>query len=202
MNIQVNENGNFAFISNNEIKLITSSFNIHQHPNDKNAILFNDKFEPTEEGSLSVQFDKLTINGKKPQVENIFQLKGVLFNDIPLKQGQQPSLDRENDPNYIIFRLQTTYEAMLNFIESNAHKDYPQLKYNDGKLVQKEYYCDFQTFSIRVTLNYYYLANNQISHILMSGNVEKVALPVKAYHYSDNGNTHHTYEVFYWQRNA
>ncbi|SED21719.1 hypothetical protein SAMN04489761_4657 [Tenacibaculum sp. MAR_2009_124] len=203
MNIQVNENGNFAFIQNNKIKLITSTFNVHQHPRDKEVILFNNSFKSTEEGSLVVKFSDLTINGIKPPIQNIDYVKGVLFTDVPLRPHTQPTLTRDNDPNYLVFKLQDTYEKLLTFLKANVYQGFPK-EYNDslGKLTKIEYYCEFQTFHVRVTLNYNYLASNpaKVSHILMSGHTEFVNLPLKAYHYDAQGNKTYTYEVFSWQR--
>ncbi|CAA0215031.1 hypothetical protein [Tenacibaculum maritimum] len=82
----------------------------------------------------------------------------------------------------------TTYEDMFKFItehKSNVGGE----KFQNGKLVEKEYYCQFHSFAIRVTLRTYYKASkpNLISHILMFGNVAKVVKPTKVFRYDNTG---------------
>ncbi|MGG8495950.1 hypothetical protein ACQY1Q_06015 [Tenacibaculum sp. TC6] len=205
MNIitQNQENGNIVISDQGGIKLITSSINVHQHPRNKDWLLINDSLIPLEEKGLSIPISNLTINGVK-DFNNIEEVKNTFYSSISLNKGgsNRPIDPKENDPYWKVYQDQNTYEKLLLFAEMNVMGSPTINNDRDGKLVTKEYYCQFTSFFIRITLNYYYLINDptKISHILMSGHTSYVTLPLKAYHYDVNGDITYSYEIFSWQR--
>ncbi|MDB0601346.1 hypothetical protein PL373_09330 [Tenacibaculum maritimum] len=84
------------------------------------------------------------------------------------------------------FGFMNTYEQILTFVSTHQFNIGGE-KHQDGKLVEKEYYCQFQTLSLRVTLRYYYKHSGLISHILMSGTTNGLENPTKVYRYNNAG---------------
>ncbi|WP_299134587.1 hypothetical protein [uncultured Tenacibaculum sp.] len=194
MQITQVENGNIIVLNDKkQIVLVSSKVVLNQHPRIKEGVLISDQITKNEEQGVSVLSTNLLLNGK-----NISGDIQSVFRKLSLELSLNGILDKKVvsvDPYKKVWEDAKTYEKLLLFVKGNDQDGATEIKDGNGKVTRVEYYCQFDTFFIRVHLNYYYLTSDpsKISHILMSGNTEHVLLPLKRYNYTTNG-VSYTYE--------
>ncbi len=204
MNITQSEKGTI-FIENNQnetIGVFPYVF-IFKHPRKQNTILINSSGKPTDEkNSLVASVEKgIYVNNQKKEdlneffktIEQSIYLNGI----IPY---QAPAV--VSDPQKELFDQITQYEKMYLFAQAFNTTLTPVSYYDDGRIRKEEYLLQFSTVTSSITLTYYYLEGNtsSISHILMSGDVGNINLPLKAYIYDNNDLITHSYQDKFWTR--
>ncbi|CAL2075318.1 hypothetical protein [Tenacibaculum sp. 190524A02b] len=194
MQITQIENGNIIVLNNyGEIELVGSSLFFLKHPRRENVILISDSINTNEEIALNVPTIDLYINKKKYSGDSTTILKTIAY-EFQLSGAKQV---KPADPMRLLFDKMDTYEKMLQFVKEYVFNSVPDLtKDSQGRLVREYYYCQFDDFQVQITLYYYYKTSspNRIDRILMSGNTENIALPVKQYIYDNDGNVSYSYE--------
>ncbi len=197
MRIRQEDNGNIVIMkTDGEILHILPSMYIHQHPRKKNAILItNSPTYMNEHLGISILASAVKDIGGENFNGDVKSLKSALSkrivvsgNVLPPKEDPQP-LRKENDPRYVEYLLANTFEKMLVF--AKEHNIYSgDGVWRDGKLVQEEFFCQFTTFTIRVTLNYFYREDkpNLIRYISMFGSTGHVHKTKKVYLYDNEDN--------------
>lgn len=204
MIIKQTENGNIVLTdTEEEIHHVLPMAYLHKHPRlPNNAILINSSTDyKNEQSGISILANKV----RKINTENfngdVYELLEILSKNIVLKgvsntvKNDVPKT-KEQDPNYITFLQANTYEKLVSFAKEHK-RNIGGKKYNNGKLYEEEFFCQFQTFIIRVHLTYYYKINNPqlIDYILLWGSTKYVFKPVKRYIYSTNNEiTNYKYE--------
>ncbi|WP_299618824.1 hypothetical protein [uncultured Tenacibaculum sp.] len=193
MKIQQATNGNILLLDNeNDILHILSSVYIQKHPRKENAILISDGITAAN-GTQGISLLASTIESINEESFNgdVYDLLGKLSTAISLNgtiaTKNEASLTKENDPNYVAYLQANTFEKLLAFIK--LHKsNIGGIKEENGKVLEEEYLCQFETFIIRVTLRYTYRTDkpNLVDEILMYGSTEYVLKPTKVYQYDVN----------------
>ena len=195
MKIQQENNGNILLLdSENDIQHILSGVYIHKHPRKENAILITDGISATNE-TQGISLLASTIESINEEIFNgdVYDLLERLSTTITLNgtvaTKNEAPLTKENDPNYVAYLQANTFEKLLAFIK--LHKsNIGGVKEENGKVLEEEYFCQFETFIIRVTLRYTYRTDkpNLVDEILMYGSTEYVLKPIKVYQYDVNDN--------------
>ncbi|CAL2095518.1 conserved protein of unknown function [Tenacibaculum sp. 190524A02b] len=193
MQITQIENGNILVLNDQgEIELVGSNLYFLKHPRIDNVILISDSINTNEEIALNVPTIDLYIGKDKINGNSTFALKAIA-KEFQLSGAKQVE---PADPMRLLFDKMDTYEKMLQFVKEYVFNSVPDLtKDSQGRLVREYYYCQFDDFQVQITLYYYYEASNpnRIDRILMSGNTENIALPIKQYTYDSNGNVSYSY---------
>ena len=203
MKIQQENNGNILLLDNeNDIQHILSSVYIHKHPRKENAILITDGIIATNETQgISLLASKIESINKESFSGDVYDLLEKLSTTISLNgtiaaQNEVP-LTKENDPNYVAYLQANSFEKLLTFIKEHKFNVGGKVYHNDGRLDREEFYCQFDTFNIRVHLQYYYKENkiNLIDNVLMYGSTNYVFKTRKVYQYDLNNTiTGYVYE--------
>lgn len=191
MKIKQEKNGNILITRDNgEILHILPSIYIHQHPRKKNAILITDSIVNTNENlGISILASTIHSIGNENFTGDIKSLKEVLSKRIVVNGTVPPPkkvpLTKENDPNYVAYLQANTYEKLLTYVKKHQFNVGGKQYHKDGRLDKEEFYCQFETFNIRVFLQYQYKKDpiNLIDTILMSGSTTYVLKPKKVYQY-------------------
>lgn len=195
MKIQQATNGNILLLDNeNNTQHILSSIYIHKHPRKENAILITDGITATNETQgISVLASTIESINEESFNGGVYELLEKLSTTISLNgtiaTKNEAPLTKENDPNYVAYLQANTFEKLLAFIQ--LHKsNIGGVKKENGKVLEEEYLCQFETFIIRVTLSYTYRTDKPIliDEILMYGSTEYVLKPIKVYQYDINDN--------------
>ncbi|WP_299833744.1 hypothetical protein [uncultured Tenacibaculum sp.] len=195
MKIQQTTNGNILLRDNeNDIQHILSSVYIHRHPRKENAILITDGIKATNEAQgislLASTIDSINEESFNGDVYDLLEkLSTTISLNGTITTKNEPPLTKENDPNYVAYLQANTFEKLLAFIK--LHKsNIGGVKEENGKVLEQEYLCQFETFIIRVTLSYTYRTDkpNLVDKILMYGSTEYVLKPIKVYQYDVNDN--------------
>ncbi len=195
MKIQQATNGNILLLDNeNNIQHILSGVYIHRHPRKENAILITDGITTTNEAQgislLASAIESINEESFNGEVYDLLERLSatITLNGTAATKNEAP-LTKENDPNYVAYLQANTFEKLLTFIK--LHKsNIGGIKEENGKVLEEEYLCQFETFIIRVTLTYSYRTDkpNLIDEILMYGSTEYVLQPIKVYQYDVNDN--------------
>lgn len=204
MNITQSEKGSIIIENNqNEIQGIFPHLFIFKHPRKEKAVILNSSGDPNDErNSFVASIDKgLYVNNEKKEdlssffktIKESIHLNGILPNQEPIVAS---------NPQKELFDQITQYEKMYLFAQAFNTTLTPISYYDDGRVRKEEYLLQFNTVTSRVTLTYYYLEanNNSISHILMSGDIGNISLPLKAYIYDNNNLITHSYQDKFWTR--
>ena len=203
MRITQVENGNIIIKDSQDKTIaITPKIYVFKHPRKQNAIvingsgIYNDELNSIE-GNL--QQGIYVNDNKHTSLDTLF---ADLSNQIVLsgKKASAIAAPSDNEPNRAVFESITDYEVMYLFTKEYSKTVNPIKKDETGKIIEEEYLLQFTDLVARITLTYYYLSGNTISHILMSGTTQNIALPIKTYMYDANNNISHTYEVVTWKR--
>ena len=195
MKIQQATNGNILLLDNeNDIQHILSSVFIHKHPRKEDAILITDRVTATNETQgislLASTIESINEESFNGDVYDLLERLSatITLNGTAATKSEAP-LTKENDPNYVAYLQANTFEKLLAFIK--LHKsNIGGAKEENGKIIEEEYLCQFETFIIRVTLRYTYRTDkpNLVDEILMYGSTEYVLKPIKVYQYDVNDN--------------
>ena len=195
MKIQQATNGNILLLDNeNDIQHILSSVFIHKHPRKEDAILITDRVTATNETQgislLASTIESINEESFNGDVYDLLERLSatITLNGTVATKNEAP-LTKENDPNYVTYLQANSFEKLLAFIQ--LHKsNIGGVKEENGKVLEEEYFCQFETFIIRVTLAYSYRTDkpNLIDEILMYGSTEYVLKPIKVYQYDINDN--------------
>ncbi|TCP22403.1 hypothetical protein EV195_11252 [Tenacibaculum skagerrakense] len=192
MKIKQEENGNIVITgANGDILYILPSMYVHQHKRKKNAILLNNSPSyGSELSGISILANNVNSVGDVHFNGDVKQLKELLSTQIAVSgivSNKQEPLTKENDPNYVAYLQANTFEKLLAFVKANK-SNIGGVTVRDGKIVEEEYLCQFETFIIRVTLNYIYRVDkpNLVNEVLMFGSTTYVLKPVKVYQYDVN----------------
>ena len=153
MKIKQKENGNILITgSNGDILYILPSMYVHQHKRKKNAILLNNSPSyGSELSGISILASNVHSLGDIHFNGDVKQLKELLSTQIAVSgilSNQQEPLTKENDPNYV---------AYLKANKSNIGG----VTVRDGKIVEEECLCQFETLIIGVMLSYIYRLDNE-----------------------------------------
>ncbi len=195
MKIKQEDNGNIVITGNNgEILHILPSMYIHQHPRKKNAILITDSIIGTKESlGISILASNIKVINDQFFNGNVENLKNFINKEISvsgvLPPPKQEPLTKENDPNYVAYLQANTFEKMLAFVKENK-SNVGGVTIRNGKVMEEEFLCQFQTFIIRVTLSYIYRTDtpNLINYIHMYGSTSHVFKTKKVYQYDSENN--------------
>lgn len=192
MRINQDAKGNIIIRKRGFITHILPSMCVHQHPRKSNAILIthNSDFQNEQQGISISTNQRIYINDKPYNLDRDNLLR-MLHGNIALN-GQIPQADpvpktKETDPNYVAYLQANTYEKLLAFVKK--HQDNIGGKnIQDGKLVEEEFLCQFDTFIIKIGLRYHYQHTNPtlIKHIQMWGSTQYVTKPKKVFVYDEN----------------
>lgn len=192
MKIKQEENGNIVITrANGDILYILPSMYVHQHKRNKNAILLNNSPSyGSELSGISILASNVDSVGDVHFNGDVKELKELLSTQIAVSgvvSNQQEPLSKENDPNYVAYLQANTFEKLLAFVKANK-SNIGGVTVRDGKIVEEEYLCQFETFIIRVTLSYTYRVDNPnlVNEVLMFGSTEYVLKPIKVYQYDVN----------------
>ena len=192
MRVEQLKNGNVAFIEKDSyLKVFPSSFHVHQHPRVKDSILISDTADVDECLGWSIGL---------AAIENINSIED--FTDL-LDVGCQCDDSPKDCIDDTRFSDITHFDQMVSFCElSTGTPTNPYVKnHPDGRIQTKEYQVQLCDAIVRVTLTYYYFTSDPqlLSHIIMSGNVSNIELPLKAFHYL-SGRTFESFEELFWTR--
>ena len=192
MKIKQEENGNIVITgANGDILYILPSMYVHQHKRKKNAILLNNSPSyGSELSGISILASNVHSVGDVHFNGDVKQLKELLSTQIAVSgivPNQKEPLTKENDPYYVAYLQANTFEKLLAFVKANK-SNIGGVTVRDGKIVEEEYLCQFETFIIRVTLSYTYRVDNPniVNEVLMFGSTDYVLKPVKVYQYGVN----------------
>lgn len=193
MEIQQETNGNIIIRDNSGVVLhILPSMHVHKHPRKENAILITSSvLGDREDLGISILASEVGYINKESFTGNVERLKALISEKIAIN-GVLPfkkelPITKEQDPNYTKYLQANTFEKLLDFIKAHQSNIGGQTL-RDGKLIEEEYYCQFETFIIRVVLRYTYKtdAPELIASILMYGSTQYVFQPKKVYKYDTN----------------
>ena len=192
MKIKQEENGNIVIIgANGDILYILPSMYVHQHKRKKNAILLNNSPSyGSELSGISILASNVHSVGDVHFNGDVKQLKELLSTQIAVSgivSNKQEPLIKENDPNYVAYLQANTFEKLLAFVKEHK-SNIGGVTVRDGKIVEEEYLCQFETFIIRITLSYTYRVDNPnlVNEVLMFGSTDYVLKPIKVYQYDVN----------------
>ena len=192
MKIKQEENGNIVITgANGDILYILPSMYVHQHKRKKNAILLNNSPSyGSELSGISILASNVHSVGDVHFNGDVKQLKELLSTQIAVSgivSNKQEPLIKENDPNYVAYLQANTFEKLLAFVKEHK-SNIGGVTVRDGKIVEEEYLCQFETFIIRITLSYTYRVDNPnlVNEVLMFGSTDYVLKPIKVYQYDVN----------------
>ena len=192
MKIKQEENGNIVITgANGDILYILPSMYVHQHKRKKNAILLNNSPSyGSELSGISILASNVDSVGDVHFNGDVKQLKELLSTQIAVSgvvYNKQEPLIKENDSNYVAYLQANTFEKLLAFVKANK-SNIGGVTVRDGKIVEEEYLCQFETFIIRVTFSYTYRVDkpNLVNEVLMFGSTDYVLKPVKVFQYDVN----------------
>lgn len=203
MQIQQAENGNIIIKDRNgRFTHILSSMSVQRHPRKDNALVIYSSDIQDKKGIEFLANQRIYINNKPRQLTAETLLK-VLSTEIVLG-GANSSTEtkpkrKEEDPNYVAFLQANTYEKLLAFVKKH-NKRVGGKNIQNGKLIEEEFYCQFHTFTIIVSLRYHYKTSNPnlIDYILIWGSTQYVTKPKKVYVYDrNNAITGYIYKEIY-----
>ena len=192
MKIKQEENGNIVITgANGDILYILPSMYVHQHKRKKTAILLNNSPSyGSELSGISILASNVDSVGDVHFNGDVKQLKELLSTQIAVSgvvYNKQEPLIKENDSNYVAYLQANTFEKLLAFVKANK-SNIGGVTVRDGKIVEEEYLCQFETFIIRVTFSYTYRVDkpNLVNEVLMFGSTDYVLKPVKVFQYDVN----------------
>ncbi|CAA0177426.1 conserved hypothetical protein [Tenacibaculum maritimum] len=193
MRIRQEKNGNITIVGvSGAIEHILPVAYIHKHPRYPNeAILITGDMDyKNEERGIAIVARQVTYINDKRFKGNVHTLKAQLEEEFVLKGNPKDTIPKtkETDPMYVAFLQANTYEKMLAFVKEHQDNIGGKKYYRDGRISEQEFFCQFETFIIRVTLRYYYKRgdNTLINYILMYGSTANVHEPRKVYVYDAN----------------
>ncbi|MFL0077009.1 hypothetical protein [Tenacibaculum maritimum] len=204
MKITQKNNGNILIqnLQNKFIALMPKVF-VFPHPRKQNAIILNGTgIYGDDINSIEGSLDQgIYVNGNR--FSNLNSLINEIQKEVVLN-GNRSSIStdmlQEQNINRAMFESITDYETMYQFTKEHSKTAIPLKTDASGKINKEEYLLQLNDLVARITLTYYYLYEDKISHILMSGSTGNIALPLKTYMYGDNNEITHTYELSTWQR--
>jgi len=205
MKIQQSANGNIVITgTSGAIEHILPTITIHKHPrypNEAILITHNTNYKDEQQGITILARNVTNVNDTRFH-GNAQSLKSMLENELVLQGGtrEAPPKTKEQDPMYVAYLQANTYEKLLSFVKEHQDNIGGKRHHEDGRISEEEFFCQFETFIIRVTLRYYYKLDNQtlINYILMSGSTSYVHEPKKVYVYDGNNTiTGYVYEKAY-----
>ncbi len=206
MIIKQTENGNIVLTDvAQEVHHVLPMAYLHKHPRlPDNAILINSNTDYKNELSgISILASKVRKINNQSFNGDAYQLLEALSKNITLTGATNNNTvendipkTKEQDPNYIKFLQANTYEKLVSFAKEHR-RNIGGEKYQNGKLYEQEFLCQFQSFIIRVHLTYYYKKSNPqlVDYILLWGSTLYVFKPIKRYIYNTkNEITNYKYE--------
>ncbi len=209
MKINQQTNGNILVqdLKNNFIALMPKVF-VFPHPRKENAIILNCTGINDDVNSIEGNLDQgIYVNGNR--FSNLDSLineiqKEIVLNGNKISSSTDSSSDtpQEPTPNKAMFESITDYETMYLFTKEHTKTVSPVKIDSSGRINEEEYILQFSDLVARITLTYYYIVGDQISHILMNGTTGNISLPLKTYMYNGNNEITHTYELATWRRHT